>query len=679
MTLAGTAGVVPAADAQETDQRALETIQVTATRRLEPAFDVAVATTVVSREEIRAATPQTVMDLLRRHPGTYVQQTTPGQGVVIVRGLKGSEVLQVVDGFRLNNAIFRNAPNQYVALVDSQLLERIEVVRGPMSALYGSDAMGGVVQMLSWEPGFAGIDWSATGELRAIYGSADDSTLSRLEGAAGRDGVTLSGGMTYQNVEEREAGGGETLPFTGYTSRAADAKLRARVAEGHELMVSAQYAEQPRTPRHDELTPGFGQAQPNSSVYLFAPQRRDLVQVRWRGSNSNALWDDAEAHLGRQQMQDDRRTRDFGSTNEDTEINIDTSWGLTWQAGKALSEGHYLTWGADYYDDRIDSSRRRRNIETGATSARAPRFPDGSTMQQLGVFAADDWSLGKRLDLLAALRWSDVRTHLPATAGFAAVSVEDDDFSGNLGLALRLREDVRLVANLGRGFRAPNVFDLGAFGDRPGNRFSIPNADLAPETVTTLDTGVKFSTNRLQGELIGYYSRYDDKITSVLTGDVTSSGRLVVQNRNATKLDIYGIESGLRAEVRDGLELYANATWTHGEETLGTDNYPADRIPPLYGSAGAEWRFRPDLVLEAYASYAGPQNRYSPRDEVDPRIEPGGTAGWTSWNARVAWQATDRLHAALQLTNLSDRRYREFGSGIDAAGFGWAATVELKL
>ena len=158
----------------------LEVIQVTATRRPESTFDVPVATNVVGFEAIRAAAPQTVMDLLRGRAGTYVQQTTPGQGVVIVRGLKGSEVLQLVDGFRLNNAIFRNAPNQYVALVDSQMLEQLEVVRGPMSALYGSDAMGGTVQMLSEEPAFSDTAWSTRGRLRSIYGSADDSTLEGI-------------------------------------------------------------------------------------------------------------------------------------------------------------------------------------------------------------------------------------------------------------------------------------------------------------------------------------------------------------------------------------------------------------------------------------------------------------------------------------------------------------------
>ena len=113
----------------------LEEIQVTATRWPESTFNVPVATNVLDREEIRAATPQTVMELLRGRAGTYYQQTTPGQAVVIVRGLKGSEVLQVVDGFRLNNALFRNAPNQYIALVDSQMLGQLAVVRGPLSAL----------------------------------------------------------------------------------------------------------------------------------------------------------------------------------------------------------------------------------------------------------------------------------------------------------------------------------------------------------------------------------------------------------------------------------------------------------------------------------------------------------------------------------------------------------------
>jgi TonB-dependent heme/hemoglobin receptor len=671
------ASLLPSVPARATE--GLETVQVTATRRAESTFDVPVATDVIDRDEIRAAAPQTVMDALRGQAGAYVQQTTPGQGVVILRGLKGSEVLHVVDGFRLNDAIFRNAPNQYVALVDSQSLARIEAVRGPMAALYGSDAMGGVLQMLTWEPRFEGSEWQTRGLLRSMYGSADDSTLSRVEGALGRDTLVLSGGATYQDVNERRVGGGEELPYTRFSARAADGKVRAMVTDGNELTVSLHYSEQPRTPRYDELTPGYGQTQPNSALYWFEPQRRDFAQLRWRGSNPTRAWDSAEAQVGQQKIEDGRRNRDFDSSQEDRESNVDTSRGLAFQASKTVGTRHHLTYGIDHYEDEVESSRTRTDIVTGATSDRAPRFPDGSTMSQAGAFVADDWSVGERLDVLGGARWNMSRTRLPASGEFAATTVEDDGFTGNLGVACAVTPSVRLVANVGQGFRAPNVFDLGTFGDRPGNRFNVPNPDLAPERVTTLDAGWKVRNDRLEGELIGYYSRYRDKITSVLTGEVTDSGRLVVQSRNAARLVLYGAEFSLRHSISDSVEWRTQLTWTRGEETLEGDDHPADRIPPLNGSAGITWRPAAGWTLDGWLNFADQQDRYSPRDEIDPRIRPGSTPGWTTFNVRAAWEASEHAYASLQYGNIGDHRYREFGSGLDAAGRGIVLTLELRL
>ena len=657
----------------------LETVQVTATRRAESTFDVPVATDVIDRDEIRAAAPQTVMDALRGQAGAYVQQTTPGQGVVILRGLKGSEVLHVVDGFRLNNAIFRNAPNQYVALVDSQSLARIEAVRGPMSALYGSDAMGGVLQMLTWEPRFDGGEWQTRGLLRSMYGSADDSTLSRVEGVLGRERLVMSGGATYQDVNERRVGGGEELPYTQFTARAADAKVRALVTAGNELTLSLQYSEQPRTPRYDELTPGYGQAQASSALYWFEPQRRDFAQLRWRGSNATVAWDSAEAQVGQQTIEDGRRNRDSGSNYEDRESNVDTSRGLAFQASKAIGASHHLTYGMDHYEDEVESSRTRTDVETGATGVRAPRFPDGSTMSQAGAFVADDWSVGERLDVLGGVRWNMSRTRLPASGGFAATTVEDDGFTGNLGVACALTESVRFIANLGQGFRAPNVFDLGTYGDRPGNRFNVPNPDLEPEQVTTLDAGWKVRNDRLEGELIGFYSRYRDKITSVLTGEATDSGRLVVQSQNAARLVLYGAEFSLRHRLSDSVESRTQLTWTRGVETLAGDSYPADRIPPLNGSAGITWRPATRWTLDGWLNFADQQDRYSPRDEVDPRIRPDSTPGWATFNVRAAWEASEHVYTSLQYGNIGDHRYREFGSGLDAAGRGIVLTLEVRL
>ena len=660
--------------------RKLEQVQVTASRRPESTLDIPMATNVLDREELRAGNGQTVMDLLHGETGTFVQQTTPGQGIVIIRGLKGSEVLHLVDGFRLNNAIFRNAPNQYVALVDSQMLGRIEVVRGPMSTLYGSDAMGGVVHLISDEPRVDGEDWDGGGGLRFQYGSADESTLSRGEGHFGRGNLVVSGGVTYQDVNDLRVGGGDELPFTNYTARGGNARFSAQVADGHELSLQFQTLEQPRTPRYDELVPGFGQTTPTSATFYFEPQVRDFAQLRWRSSNATALWDNVEAQLGRQEIQDDRRNRDFGSANEDREENTDTTDGFVFQAGKSLGDGaHYLGWGGEYYEDTVDSSRMRRNINTGATSVRAPRFPDGSTQKQWGLYLTDDWRFGGRHDLSFGARYSSFEASLPASGGVPGVDTDADDFTGNLSYSFAVNETVRLVGNLGRGFRAPNVFDLGTFGARPGNRFNIPNPDLQPETVNSLDLGLKVGDERVAGEFFVFDARYQDKITSVLTGAVTDSGQLVVQSRNATRLDLWGFEAGARGQWRDDVSWYANATWTRGDETFEGMEDPADRVPPLFGKLGAVWNWRDDWAFEGYALYATRQDRLSPRDLVDPRINPDGTAGWVTWNARAAWQATEDLELALRIENLGDKRYREHGTGLDEPGFNAIVTAALRF
>jgi TonB-dependent heme/hemoglobin receptor len=659
--------------------KTLEKVQVTATRREEAVLEVPQAITVVGREEIRGRAAQTVMDALHGEVGTFVQQTTPGQGVVIVRGLKGSEVLHLVDGFRLNNAIFRNAPNQYIALVDSQMLEGIEVVRGPMSTLYGGDAMGGVVQMRSWEPSFGGSEWQHDAGVRAIYGSADDSLLSRAEVAAGNSDLVISGGATYQDVNTLRVGGGDEIPFTNFTAEAADLKLRWQVADGHELMLSAQDLEQPKTPRVDELFPGFGQANPTSSVFLFEPQARELYHARYRGAVRTPLFDNVEAHLGRQDIQDDRRNRDFGGPNEDRERNAVQTDGVTLQLSKALGSNHYLTYGVEYYDDEVESTRIRRNINTGVVTDRPARFPDGSTMEQLGIYATDDWKATDRWDVNYGLRWSRVQVELPPVIDNTGVNVDEDDVSGNVGVAWVVRDDLRWVANIGRGFRAPNVFDLGTFGSRPGNRFNIPNPNLGPETVVTIDSGFKFAGEQADGEVIAFRSDYDDKITSVLTGDVAPGGALVVQSQNATRLTLWGIEAGGNWRPRDDVRLYATATYTRGDEEFEGDEYPADRIPPLFGKAGVEWYCRDSVTVEGYLFYATSQDRLSPRDEIDPRIDPDGTGGWVTANARVAWQANEHFALQLRLENFGDVRYREHGTGLDEPGFAAITTVDVRF
>ena len=171
--VASFAGAADGEDALDAIEREMESVVVTATRKEESLLDVAEAVSVVDAGSIERLGPDMLAEMMRGLPGAWFQQTTPGQGVPIIRGLKGSEVLHLVDGMRLNNAFFRNAPNQYLGLVDAYATDRIEVVRGSAPSLYGADAMGGVLQVLTAEPAFDGPETELDGRLYASFDSVD--------------------------------------------------------------------------------------------------------------------------------------------------------------------------------------------------------------------------------------------------------------------------------------------------------------------------------------------------------------------------------------------------------------------------------------------------------------------------------------------------------------------------
>lgn len=657
----------------------LPTMQVTASRSAADSFDVPTAVTVVGAAEIDRQVPQILPDLLRGQTGVFVQETTSGQGIPIIRGLKGSEVLYLVDGMRLSNAIFRNAPNQYAALLDPFNVERIEVVRGPSSALYGGDAMGGVVQVLTSTPHFDGPNWQSKAVFDNSYAGAENAFQTHMKLAAGKDDIAVLSGFGYQDFDNRVAGGGEEQQHSGFKSWAGNTKLIYQPNEAHELLLDMQYLQQPKTPRYDELVAGYGQTQPNSDVFFFEPNERLFFHGRYRYIKAAPIFDNLEFHVAHQRITDDRRARDFGSVKEARERNASHLTGLTAQAALAHWINSQLVYGLEFYHDEVTSSRVDTNINTGVGKTATSRFPDGSTMDSYAAYGNETVQLGERLQLLLGSRYSHYHTVLePADRGVGA-ELNHHDVTGNVGLSYLLVDGLKFVSNFGRGFRAPNIFDLGTLGPRPSNRYNIANPELQPETILTWDFGFKLQNQHWQAEAIGYASDYNDKITSVLTGDVIA-GRAVVQNQNVNKVQLYGAEIGARYFAGDRLELYSSLNYSLGDETFEDGKrLPADRIPPLNGRLGLYYKLMPTLWLESYTRFTTRQNRLSGRDLADPRINPNGTGGWATLNLRAGWKPDSRWALQLDLENVLDKNYREHGSGIDAAGINVIAGLRITL
>ena len=643
---------------------AFEEIQVTATRRAQSVSDVSAAITLIPADEIQSAKLTT--DALAAQTGVFLQQSTPGQGAAILRGLKGSEVLHLVDGMRLNNAIFRNAPTQYLALVAPASIARIEIVRGAPTSLYGSDAVGGVVQALSREPQFGSSTTEWRGEAIAVF---DLGELTKSIGATLETGNERLAGLlsaSYADAGNRRTGSGERIGPSGFSSKSARAAVTI-TQQDNAWLFDFQYAAQPDTPRVDELVPGFGESEPASAEFRFAPNERQFAHVRYR-RDDGLLSADWRIDAGWQRIVDDRVTRNFGSSVRRREFNRSDLFGLTFTASRDTGFGSWIA-GAEVYRDEVRSRRSELDLTSGMSSDVQPRFPDGSTVIQAAVFTHFDFGLSDRQALAGGLRVSSV--DVKAKAASVAASIEETDASGDLGWMYDVTDSLQVVANVAYGFRAPNVFDIGTLGERPGNRFNVPNADLRSERVTHFDLGLRVRGKQSELEIALFQLHYVDRISSVLTGGVTPDGRDIVQSRNQSSADIRGVEVGgsWRPQPHIYADLVLNYTW--GEQSDG----PADRIPPLNGRAGLRVHYEA-LSVAAAIVFADRQDRLSARDVRDIRIDPNGTAGWGVLNLRADWTATESLRASLRLDNLFDKRYRSHGSGLDAVGRN--AAIELR-
>ncbi len=663
----------PAAASSATDD--LDEVIVTASRRAVVSAEVSSALSFVRGDEV--LNEKLVTDALAKSIGVYLQQTTPGQGAAIIRGLKGSALLHLVDGMPLSNAIFRSAPTPYLALVPTTAVERVEIIRGTPASLYGSQAVGGVVQVVTREPVFDSDETELRRDLAMSLDTAELQKSIRGSVDVGNQRLAAILSAEYLTTGDRRTGGGDRVAPSGYNSKAARFAVSMHPSDDKSWLFDLHWLEQPNTPRIDELVPGYGQTEPSSSEYFFSPNQRLFAHIRHTAANS-LLGLDWRIDGAWQQITDDLITRDFESPTRRYEANASDLYALSINATR---EASIISWvaGVDLRTDEVTSSRRELDILTATSSDVTSRYPSGSRIDELALFGNLDWPVADRHHLNGGLRVSDVRIEVPASSLNAAASIDVRRLSGDLGWIYSFTDTWQLVANAGFGFRAPNIADLGTLGNRPGNRYNVPNPDLNEERVEQFDAGIRKQSDAMHFELVLYALNFDNRITSVLTGDTTADGRDVVQSVNAANTSIHGAEAGLSLELSDTVRARAVLNYTWGSETIGTEGaQPADRIPPLSGELGVDVDLNSAWLWQSWLTVAGPQDRLNDRDVRDVRINPDGTAGWTIVGTAFTYQPNDVWRIHLMADNLLDKRYRVHGSGIDSPGRNFSISLRTR-
>ena len=649
----------------------------TASRHAETVFKSQMNVAIATHEKITDRTSPNTADALREIPGVLVQKTTAGHGSPIIRGMIGKDVLLLYNGIRLNKPTFRFGANQYMNTINVESLNRIEVTKGPGSVMYGSDAIGGVVNMISepsqlGEPG-RGSYYSVSSR----YGTADHSRMVNAAFLSRVGGIALAGGLGLKKIENLKAGSdiGKQVP-TGYDEWNANLRLGAPINLRTSLEFDLLTVQQDKVPRFDKyVTREFETG--DYETYLYDPQNRYLAAISLRTRPINLNWiSSIKWNISYQFEEEGTIERKTGSTTLTKNRNDLITFGSYLQINSIWRNQHVLSYGYEMYWDKVKSSRTVE--KDGVIESQRGDFPDGTKYRSLGIFLNDNVVFSTKFDLTVGLRWSNVSLSSLLEEPFGKFEDDYSDLTGTIGLSYKPKLWLNFIARYAKGFRAPNFNDTVVLKVSNAG-VDAPSPGLSPEKSHNFEVGVKLNEERLTGSLFLFYNRlvdlidryrgtyngldfYDDNGNGIRDPKEAD----IFQKRNVASAYIAGWELDGRVQLSEKWSLRGFAFWTYGQNL--TFDESMSRIPPLMGMAAIQFTPMKRLSIETFVRAATKQDRLSSRDKDDSRIPEGGTPGWSTLNIRFQGEIYSRLKLILIFENILDETYKEHGSGIYSPG-----------
>ncbi|MCB1205823.1 MAG: TonB-dependent receptor [Verrucomicrobiae bacterium] len=661
---------------------------VTPTREVAPSVFSPYSVATLSADTIVDRLGRTLPELLAETPSVMVQKTAHGQGSPFIRGFTGYRNLALIDGIRLNNSVFRDGPNQYWNTIDPYSVRSIELVKGQGSVLYGSDAIGGTLNVLTARPVYAESGFLSGGRTFGRWSSAEQSYTGRVEGYVSEaDQYGFLFGFTGKDYGDlRTAGQGEN-PNTGYEEWDADLKAEFFLNPDTRLTFLHQQVHQNDAWRTHSTTYGI----PWRGTTIGSDQRRSLDQDRHLTylqleGNPGGVIDHYLISVSHQrQAEEQYRVRAIGDGRINVSgFDVDT-YGTMAQFSSDTNAG-YLTYGASYYIDRVDSYRDNFT-KSGAYDTRSIQgpVPDDSTYELADVFVQDRISLNDRLDTWlgarATLAQADVgRAEDPVTG--RATSFEDEWTSvvgsGRFLYDLDGSDTLALFGGVSQGFRAPNLSDLSRLDLARSGEIETPSPGLDPEKFTSMEIGVRRDLEDTRLSLAYYHTDIKDLIVGNRTG------RIVDGSQEVTKINggegyVNGFEFEIEQGLTEELTLFGWLSWQDGDLESGGVREPLSRIMPFSAEAGIRWQPCDDAWVELLAYGAAKQDLLPARDTLDTqRIPPGGTSGYVIGTVRGGYELGNGLTLTAALENFTDESYRVHGSGINGPERNFILGVEWK-
>lgn len=702
-------------------------IVVSATRWKQETSEVPLTIASISSQEVEFQNPQTAADLLALSGQVYIQKSQQGGGSPMIRGFATNRLLYSVDGVRMNTAIFRGGNLQNVINLDPFAMENTEVLFGPGSVIYGSDAIGGVMSFQTLTPKFSLNEKPlVTGKAVSRYSSANKENTGHFDVNVGWENwafVTSFSSWDFNDLRQGSYGPDDYIkpkyvqrqdsvdvvitqddPLlqipSAYSQYNMMQKIRFKPNENWDFQFGFHYSETSPYGRYDKNN-RMKNGTLRYAEWYYGAQKWMMNNLSINHKGNNAIYDEMTLRLAQQSFEENRMNRDLNKTDRAIQTENVEVYSVNLDLVKHFSDKHKLFYGLEYITDDVKSHGTITDVSTDTTVPGPSRYPI-ATWSSMAAYLNDEYQFSDEFTAMAGIRYNEYSIDADFTKNlefypfpFNSAKLDNGSLTGSIGGVYRPTEDWVIKANLGTAFRSPNVDDIGKVFDSELGGVTVPNPDLKSEYAYNIDLGLaKVFAETVKFDISGYYTILENAMVkrdfqlggkdSIMYQGVMSKVQAI---QNAAVAKVYGVQAGLEIKLPAGFSFSSDFNYQHGEEELDDGSTsPSRHAAPPFGVARLNYK-ADKLRLQFYTYYMAERKHedlaFGEKKKVElyAKDANGETYApeWYTLNIKAMYDLSDTFTVDAGIENIADKRYRPYSSGISAPGRNFVVSLRANF
>lgn len=683
---------------------------------------------VIQQKEIERIQASNTADILSAM-GIPVQKSQMGGGSPILRGFEASRIVLAIDGVRLNNIIYRTGHLQDIVKTDPLSMERIEILYGPSSLRYGSDALGGVIHMYTKSPILAS-DSHRVFKLSALarYSSAMNGIGGHVDFHLGSQKWATFSSFTYQHLGDLMMGKNQNpfyaVPFgerdfyaqsmgdgkdslvmnsnrflqrgTGYDQYDLVQKIIFQPNTNQKHLLNIQLSNSTQVPRYDRLTDPSSSTGLKFAEWYYGPQTRGLAAYDVEFKHLNTFFNSLVLGVNYQYIDESRHTRNFNNPFLNSRFEKVHVLGAHMNVKNQVKQ-HEFRWGLDFQMNFLQSTAEKRNIEVDTLGQLSTRYPDGiNQMYHLAAYFSHQWKISDQLILTEGFRvgFANLYANFKDRAQmfrlpYSELEQKTPVYSGSIGLIHNWNKLLKLTAMLSTGFRVPNADDLTKIFDSKPGLVIVPNINLKPEKTITYEIGITLSlSEKCKIEQSLYYTDFIDiaivdKFSFNGQDSIDYDGTLsaVYANQNKKSAYIFGSNTTISGILFRKFQYQFQAMYTFGRIKSEFGDQPLDHIAPFMCRAALSYQMKKmNFNLSTiYNSWKKLSDYYLNGEDNEQYASPEGMPAWMVLNLNISYQIHKHVVLQFGIDNILDTQYRVFASGMNAPGRNFIISIKGQI